>query len=102
LYAFPDGFAFSDNEETILDFTDGALVAQTDVNSFSDVEPGDYAVLVLDAYGCMDTTRFTVVAPDPIEAMPSIGDQNSCFGEADASIVIPDSLLRGRHGWLEP
>ena len=63
LYAFPDGFAFSDAEETILDFTDVEVVAQTDVNNFSDVEPGDYAVLVLDAFGCMDTTRFTVVAP---------------------------------------
>lgn len=100
LYAFPDGFAFSDEEETILDFTDGALVAQTNVNSFSDVEPGDYAVLVLDDYGCRDTTRFTVVAPDPIEAMPSIGNQNSCFGEADASIVIPESLLVGGTGDL--
>ena len=100
LYAFPEGFAFSDDEETILDFTDGALVAETNVNSFSDVEPGDYAVLVLDAYGCMDTTRFTVVAPDPIEAMPSIGDQNSCFGEADASIVIPNSSLVGGTGDL--
>ena len=56
LYAFPDGFAFSDVEETILDFTDVEVVAQTDVNTFSDVEPGDYAVLVLDDYGCMDTT----------------------------------------------
>ncbi len=100
LYAFPDGFVFSDDEETILDFTDIEVVAETDVNSFSDVEPGDYAVLVLDAYGCMDTTRFTVVAPDPIEAMPSIGNQNSCFGEADASIVIPDSLLVGGTGDL--
>ena len=100
LYAFPDGFAFSDPEETILDFTDIDVVAETDVNSFSDVEPGDYAVLVLDDYGCMDTTRFTVVAPEPIEAMPSIGNQNSCFGEADASIVIPDSLLVGGTGDL--
>ncbi|MGB1348359.1 MAG: gliding motility-associated C-terminal domain-containing protein [Flavobacteriales bacterium] len=100
LYAFPDGFTFSDVEETILDFTDVEVVAQTDVNNFSDVEPGDYAVLVLDAYGCMDTTRFTVVAPEPIEAMPSIGNQNSCFGEADASIVIPDSLLVGGTGDL--
>ena len=100
LYAFPDGFAFSDPEETILDFTDGDVVAETDVNSFLDVEPGDYAVLVLDDYGCMDTTRFTVVAPDPIEAMPSIGNQNSCFGEADASIVIPNSLLVGGTGDL--
>ena len=100
LYAFPDGFAFSDVEETILDFTDVEVVAQTNVNTFSDVEPGDYAVLVLDAYGCMDTTRFTVVAPEPIEAMPSIGNQNSCFGEADASIVIPDSLLVGGTGDL--
>ena len=100
LYAFPDGFAFSDAEETILDFTDVEVVAQTDVNNFSDVEPGDYAVLVLDDYGCMDTTRFTVVAPEPIEAMPSIGNQNSCFGEADASIVIPDSLLVGGTGDL--
>ena len=48
----------------------------------------------------MDTTRFTVVAPEPIEAMPSIGNQNSCFGEADASIVIPDSLLVGGTGDL--
>ena len=55
VYAFADGFAFSDDEETILDLSGAELVAQTDVNSFSDVEPGDYAVLVLDTYGCMDT-----------------------------------------------
>ena len=100
LYAYSDGFAFVDVEETILDLTDVEVVAQTDVNTFSDVEPGDYAVLVLDAFGCMDTTRFTVVAPEPIEAMPSIGNQNACFGEADASIVIPDSLLVGGTGGL--
>ena len=100
LYAFDDGFVFSDVGQTILDFTNIESVAQTSVPSFSDVEPGDYAVLVLDDYGCMDTTMFTVVSPDPIEAMPSIGNDNSCFGEADASIVIPDTLLVGGTGGL--
>ena len=80
----------------------GQLVEQTppDVIVFQDLFPGNYAVKVEDSYGCMDTTRFTVVAPDPIEAMPSIGDQNSCFGEADASIVIPNSSLVGGTGNL--
>ena len=101
-----DLYIFDDDQFDQLDFSEGEVVGQLveqtppDVIVFQDLFPGNYAVKVEDIYGCMDTTRFTVVAPDPIEAMPSIGNQNSCFGEADASIVIPDSLLVGGTGDL--
>ena len=38
--------------------------------------------------------------PEPIEAAIELTDDNSCFGEADAVVVLPDSTLAGGTGGL--
>lgn len=73
----------------------GALV-------FEDLYEGDYILYTEDSNGCKDTVEFAVVAPPEIEAAFEIADDNSCFGEADALIVLPDSTLTGGTGSLLP
>ena len=48
------------------------------------------------------TPRPFPVSPAPIEAAFELVDNNSCFGEADALIVLPDSTLVGGTGALLP
>ena len=72
----------------------GALV-------FEDLYEGDYILYTEDTNGCKDTVEFAVVAPPQIEANIHLVDDNSCFGEADARIEIPDSMLVGGTGALQ-
>ena len=80
--------------------SDSSLLSETASNLFPGLLEGDYKVYVENEYGCLDTTAFSVTSPDPIEAAFDIADNNSCFGEADALIVLPDSTLVGGTGAL--
>lgn len=80
--------------------SDTTVLSQTGASQFPGLVAGDYEVYLVNDYGCFDTTAFSVVSPEPIEAAFAIADNNSCFGEADATIVLPDSTLTGGTGGL--
>ena len=82
--------------------SDTTILSQTASSQFPGLTAGDYEVYVKNDFGCYDTTAFTVTAPDAIEAAFEIADDNSCFGEADALIVLPDSTMTGGTGSLLP
>ena len=82
--------------------SDTTILSQTAASQFPGLTAGDYQVYVKNDFGCYDTTAFSVTSPDPIEAAFEIADNNSCFGEADALIVLPDSTLGGGTGALLP
>ncbi len=79
---------------------DTTILSQTASNQFPGLEEGDYQVYVVNEFGCFDTTAFSVVSPPPIEATITLTDDNECYGEADAVIVMPDSMLMGGTGNL--
>ena len=82
--------------------SDTTFLSETASSQFPGLMAGDYEVYVKNDFGCFDTTAFSVVSPAPIEAAFDIADNNSCFGEADALIVLPDSTLNGGTGSLLP
>jgi len=82
--------------------SDTTILSQTASSQFPGLTDGDYQVFVKNDFGCYDTTAFSVSSPDPIEAAFEIADNNACFGEADALIVMPDSLMTGGTGNLLP
>lgn len=82
--------------------SDTTFLSETASSQFPGLIAGDYEVYVKNDFGCFDTTAFSVVSPAPIEAAFDIADNNSCFGEADALIVLPDSTLTGGTGSLLP
>ena len=82
--------------------SDTTFLSETASSQFPGLIAGDYEVYVKNDIGCFDTTAFSVVSPAPIEAAFDIADNNSCFGEADALIVLPDSTLTGGTGSLLP
>ena len=82
--------------------SDTTFLSETASSQFPGLIAGDYEVYVKNDIGCFDTTAFSVVSPAPIEAAFDIADNNSCFGEADALIVLPDSTLIGGTGSLLP
>ena len=79
---------------------DITVLSQTAASQFPGLTTGDYKVYVTNNYGCYDTTAFMVESPDPITAQFAVADNNTCFGEADAMIVLPDSTLFGGTGDL--
>ena len=79
---------------------DITVLSQTAASQFPGLTAGDYEVYVANDYGCYDTTAFVVESPDPIAAQFAVADNNTCFGEADAMIVLPDSTLFGGTGDL--
>jgi len=89
LYGSTDNFA-----------SDTTLISQAASTQFPGLPAGNYVVHVVDEYGCMDTTAFDVVSPPAIEATISLVDDNACFGEADAVVELPDSMLFGGTGAL--
>ena len=80
--------------------SDTTVLSQTASTQFPGLQEGDYEVYVVNEFGCYDTTAFSVDAPPAIEAAIELTDDNSCFGEADAVVVLPDSTLIGGTGGL--
>ncbi len=87
---------------TLYGMADEELIAGQGAMNFASLEEGSYVVITEDANACKDTVTFEVTSPAPLEAALEIADNNSCFGEADALIVLPDSTLVGGTGSLLP
>ncbi|MGB1100496.1 MAG: T9SS type B sorting domain-containing protein, partial [Flavobacteriales bacterium] len=87
---------------TLYGMADEELIAGQGPMDFASLEEGSYVVITEDANACKDTVTFEVTSPAPIDAAFEIADDNSCFGEADALIVLPDSTLTGGTGSLLP
>ncbi|MCX6258913.1 MAG: T9SS type A sorting domain-containing protein [Bacteroidia bacterium] len=49
--------------------------------------PGNYTVTVIDAFGCIATTEFTITEPDPL-AMQYVVGNVSCAGGTNGSITL--------------
>jgi gliding motility-associated-like protein len=67
---------------------------------FNGLAEGEYVLVTEDGNTCKDTVNISVVAPPPIQAQISLVDDNACFGEADALVELPDSLVSGGTGAL--
>ena len=58
-----------------------------DVNSFDELAPGDYTVIVQDSNGCFDVIEFTITEPEILE-MESSSTPEICAGNEDGTISI--------------
>ncbi len=58
-----------------------------DVNSFQDLAPGDYSVIVQDSKGCFELIEFTITEPDILEMEVTVTPEY-CVGEEDGTITI--------------
>ncbi len=58
-----------------------------DANSFEDLAPGDYSVIVQDSKGCFELIEFTITEPEILE-MEVVVTPEYCVGEADGTITI--------------
>ena len=84
------------------DFATEALLQTGGVSQFPGLSQGDYRVEVVDEFGCRDTVTFEVATPPAILMAVELVDDNECFGEGDALVVIPDGGLSGGSGDLAP
>lgn len=57
------------------------------VNTFEDLAPGDYSVIVQDSKGCFELIELTITEPDALE-MEVLVTPEYCVGEADGTISI--------------
>lgn len=58
-----------------------------DVNTFEDLAPGDYSVIVQDSKGCFELIEFTITEPDVLEMEVTVTPEY-CVGEADGTITV--------------
>jgi gliding motility-associated-like protein len=58
-----------------------------EVNSFEDLAPGDYSVIVQDSKGCFELIEFTITEPDILEMEVTVTPEY-CVGEEDGTITI--------------
>ena len=68
--------------------------------SFDDLSPGNYSMVIMDEFTCIDTTSFAVTAPDPILADFELVSDNDCFGEGDATVCLLAPGASGGSGGL--
>lgn len=57
------------------------------VNTFEDLAPGDYSVIVQDSKGCFELIEFTITEPDVLEMEVTVTPEY-CVGEADGTITV--------------
>ncbi|MFD0796993.1 T9SS type B sorting domain-containing protein [Maribacter chungangensis] len=58
-----------------------------EANTFEDLAPGDYSVIVQDSKGCFELIEFSITEPEVLE-MEVIVTPEYCVGEADGTITI--------------
>lgn len=59
----------------------------SDENSFNELAPGDYEVIVQDGNGCFELIEFTLVAPAEISVISTVTDE-ICFESEDGTISL--------------
>lgn len=69
-------------------------------STFTGLAPGNYTMLLVDEFTCMDTTAFEVIQPESLDAEFELTVDNNCFGEGDATICIVPGTLTGGTGDL--
>jgi len=69
-------------------------------SSFEDLSPGNYSMVIMDEFTCIDTTSFAVTAPGPIVAEFELVSDNDCFGEGDATVCLLAPGVSGGSGDL--
>ena len=72
----------------LLDEAGELIVGPQSNSSFDDLSPGNYSMVTIDEFTCMDTTSFAVTAPGPIQADFELVSNNDCFGEGDATVCL--------------
>ena len=72
----------------LLDQAGELIVGPQASSSFDDLSPGNYSMVVIDEFTCIDTTSFAVTAPGPILADFELVSNNDCFGEGDATVCL--------------
>ena len=87
----------ADNGSILIDIAGGTAPFQyaispnlnqfDDVNTFEDLAPGDYSVIVQDSKGCFELIEFTITEPDVLEMEVTVTPEY-CVGEADGTITI--------------
>ena len=72
----------------LLDQGGEVIVGPQGSSSFDDLSPGNYSMVIMDEFTCIDTTSFAVTAPGPILAEFELVSDNDCFGEGDATVCL--------------
>ena len=58
------------------------------INEFTDLEPGDYDVIVQDENGCYELRTLTVTMPERVDVTLGTVTDETCLGEGDATVEI--------------
>jgi hypothetical protein len=80
---------------SLLDQGGTVIIDAQDNPSFDDLSPGNYSMVIIDEFYCIDTTSFSVTAPDPIQAGFDLGADNDCFGSGDATVCLLGTPIGG-------
>ena len=72
----------------LLDQAGDTIVMPQNSSSFDNLSPGNYSMILMDQFHCIDTTSFEVTAPTPIIANFELSSDNDCFGEGDATVCL--------------
>ncbi|MEO0571245.1 MAG: T9SS type B sorting domain-containing protein [Bacteroidota bacterium] len=59
-----------------------------DENSFDELSPGGYIVIIQDGNGCFEVVEFELIAPDPVEVSSIAVTDEICFESADGTVTI--------------
>ncbi|MEM8928105.1 MAG: T9SS type B sorting domain-containing protein [Bacteroidota bacterium] len=59
-----------------------------DENSFDELAPGAYTVIVQDGNGCFEVVEFELIAPDPLALNSITITDEICFESADGTVTI--------------
>ena len=85
----------------LLDQAGEVVVGPQGSPSFDDLSPGNYSMVIMDEFSCIDTTSFAVTAPGPILADFELVSDNDCFGEGDATVCLLAPGASGGSGDLQ-
>ncbi len=64
-------------------------------STFENLSPGNYSMVLIDEFYCIDTTDFAVTAPGQIVADFQLSTDNDCFGEGDATVCLLEAPTGG-------
>lgn len=80
---------------TLLNQGGDTIVLPQNSSTFDDLSPGNYSMVLIDEFYCIDTTYFEVTAPSPIVADFQLNTDNACFGEGNATVCLLETPIGG-------